>query len=35
MSKFYWLVHANGGRQLIDPRYFDLDRLAEQAFRRL
>ena len=33
MSKFYWLVHANGGRQLIDPRYFDLDRLAEQAKR--
>jgi len=27
----YWLVHPNGGRQLIDPRQFDLDRLAEQA----
>jgi hypothetical protein len=29
----YWLVHPNGGRQLIDPRQFDLDRLAEQARR--
>lgn len=29
----YWLVHANGGRQLIDPDQFDLDRLAEQALR--
>ena len=29
----YWLVHANGGRQLIDPGQFDLDRLAEQARR--
>jgi hypothetical protein len=27
----YWLVHPNGGRQLIDPHQFDLDRLAEQA----
>lgn len=27
----YWLVHPNGGRQLIDPRQFDLERLAEQA----
>ena len=27
----YWLIHPNGGRQLIDPRHFDLDRLAEQA----
>ncbi|MFO0950820.1 MAG: hypothetical protein U0835_06625 [Isosphaeraceae bacterium] len=27
----YWLIHPNGGRQLIDPRQFDLDRLAEQA----
>jgi hypothetical protein len=27
----YWLVHPNGGRQLIDPRQFDLDRVAEQA----
>lgn len=31
MSQRYWLVHPNGGRQLIDPRQFDLDRLAEQA----
>ncbi len=31
MSVRYWLVHPNGGRQLIDPRQFDLDRLAEQA----
>lgn len=29
----YWLVHANGGRQLIDPGRFDLDRVAEQARR--
>ena len=27
----YWLIHPNGGRQLIDPRRFELDRLAEQA----
>jgi hypothetical protein len=27
----YWLIHPNGGRQLIDPHQFDLDRLAEQA----
>jgi hypothetical protein len=31
MPDRYWLVHPNGGRQLIDPRRFDLDRLAEQA----
>ena len=31
MSERYWLVHPNGGRQLIDPRQFDLDRLVEQA----
>ena len=31
MPKRYWLVHANGGRQWIDPRQFDLDRLAVQA----
>lgn len=31
MSERYWLVHPNGGRQLIDPRQFDLTRLAEQA----
>jgi hypothetical protein len=33
MPERYWLVHPNGGRQLIDPRQFDLDRLAEQARR--
>jgi hypothetical protein len=33
MSERYWLVHPNGGRQLIDPRQFDLDRLAEHARR--
>ncbi len=27
----YWLIHPNGGRQLIDPAQFDLQRLAEQA----
>lgn len=27
----YWLIHPNGGRQLIDPRRFDLERVAEQA----
>lgn len=27
----YWLVHPNGGRQLIDPDHFDLEHLAEQA----
>jgi hypothetical protein len=31
MPERYWLVHPNGGRQLIDPHQFDLDRLAEQA----
>jgi hypothetical protein len=31
MSERYWLIHPNGGRQLIDPRQFDLDHLAEQA----
>jgi hypothetical protein len=31
MSERYWLVHPNGGRQLIDPNQFDVDRLAEQA----
>lgn len=31
MSQRYWLIHPNGGRQLIDPRQFDLERLAEQA----
>ncbi len=33
MPERYWLVHANGGRQLIDPRQFDLTHLAEQARR--
>jgi hypothetical protein len=31
MPERYWLVHPNGGRQLIDPHQFDLDRLAEHA----
>ena len=31
MSQRYWLVHPNGGRQLIDPGQFDLERLAERA----
>jgi hypothetical protein len=31
MPERYWLVHPNGGRQLIDPHQFDLERLAEQA----
>lgn len=31
MTERYWLIHPNGGRQLIDPRQFDLKRLAEQA----
>ncbi|MGE3820852.1 MAG: hypothetical protein AB7I30_15670 [Isosphaeraceae bacterium] len=26
-----WLVHPNGGRQLIDPGQFDMGRLAEHA----
>ncbi len=29
----YWLVLPSGGRQLIDPREFDLARVAEQAER--
>jgi hypothetical protein len=33
MPERYWLVHPNGGRQLIDPRQCDLERLAEQARR--
>jgi hypothetical protein len=33
MPERYWLVHPNGGRQLIDPGQFDLTRLAEQARR--
>lgn len=30
----YWFVHPNGGRQAIDPRQFDLERLAEVARRK-
>jgi hypothetical protein len=30
-TKRYWLVHPNGGRQLIDPKRFNLKRLAESA----
>ena len=30
-SERYWLVRPNGFRQLIDPRQFDLERLAEQV----
>ena len=33
MPERYWLVHPNGGRQLIDPDQFDLNHLAEQAQR--
>jgi hypothetical protein len=33
MPERYWLVHPNGGRQLIDPGQFDLTNLAEQARR--
>lgn len=33
MPERYWLVHPNGGRQLIDPHQFDLDRLVETARR--
>lgn len=33
MSEHYWLIHPNGGRQLIDPGQFDLTHLAEQARR--
>ncbi len=33
MTERYWLVHPNGGRQLIDPGAFDLGHLSEQAGR--
>lgn len=33
MPERYWLVHPNGGRQLIDPRQFDLDNLVAVARR--
>ena len=35
MSERYWLIHPNGGRELIDPRLFDLERLAEEVPGRL
>ncbi len=31
MLEQFWLVHANGGRQLIDPASFDLTLVADQA----
>ena len=31
MAERFWLVHANGGRQLIDPACFDLALVADQA----
>ncbi len=33
MPERYWLIHPNGGRQLIDPGQFDLNVVAEQAGR--
>ena len=33
MVERYWLIHANGGRQLIDPGCFDLPILSDQAER--
>jgi hypothetical protein len=33
MPERYWLVHPDGGRQLIDPHQLDLERLAEHARR--
>lgn len=33
MPERYWLVLPNGGRQLIDPRHFDLTSIAERARR--
>jgi hypothetical protein len=33
MPDRYWLVHPNGGRQLINPNEFDLARLREQVLR--
>ena len=33
MPERYWLVHPNGGRQLMDPRKFELDHLVEVARR--
>lgn len=33
MPERYWLIQPNGGRQLIDPAQFDLERLAEQVRR--
>ncbi len=31
MPQRFWLIHANGGRQLIDPEVFDLEQLAASA----
>ncbi|MBX6312962.1 MAG: hypothetical protein IRY99_08620 [Isosphaeraceae bacterium] len=31
MPDRYWLIHPNGGRQLIDPQHFDVETLAVQA----
>ena len=31
MSERYWLIYPNGGRQLIDPRQFDIVGLAAKA----
>ena len=31
MSERYWLIYPNGGRQLIDPRQFDIAGLAAKA----
>lgn len=33
MPERYWLIHPNGGRQLMDPRKFELDHLVEVARR--
>ena len=33
MPERYWLIHPNGGRQLIDPGQFDLNLVSEQASR--
>jgi hypothetical protein len=33
LTERFWLVHANGGRQLIDPHEFDLETLSQQAHR--
>ena len=33
MLERYWMIHENGGRQLIDPGCFDLAEVADQAAR--